>query len=51
MAGITKARSGSRKHGRNKRKSLNRNSPASLYARNKISFETYSRLTGVRAGK
>jgi len=49
MAQQKKVKGGSRKHGRSKRK--NSNSPIALYVKNKISFETYAKQTGVKRVK
>lgn len=46
-----KSGGGVKKHGRNKRKQLNKNSPLSLYVKNKISFETYAKQTGIKRVK
>ena len=46
-----KSGGGARKHGRNKRKNLNKNTPLALYVRNKISFEQYARSTGIKRVK
>ncbi len=43
-----KSGKGSRKHGRDRRKKLSRTDPLPLYVRNKISFESYLKRTGMK---
>lgn len=40
---------GDRKKGRNRNKKLRRTEPTSLYVRDKINFETYAKMAGIKS--